>query len=119
MDSVQFWACAINVEILNYVSRCLSLIRPKGDVKSQIELKKTFKSSCRGYKVLTICCCQGSLDKHIKIVHQKERPFRCNACGVSFGQKVHMDSHISAVHNQVNKLFQSRVCWALVEFLID
>jgi hypothetical protein len=37
-------------------------------------------------------------------VHQKERPFKCNFCGTSFGQKVHMDSHISAVHNQVINL---------------
>ncbi len=37
-------------------------------------------------------------------MHQKERPFKCNFCGTSFGQKVHMDSHISAVHNQVINL---------------
>ena len=41
------------------------------------------------------------LDKHVRIVHNKERPFKCQLCGSSFGQKVHLDAHINAVHIQV------------------
>ena len=41
------------------------------------------------------------LDKHVRIVHNKERPFKCQLCGSSFGQKVHLDAHVNAVHIQV------------------
>lgn len=44
---------------------------------------------------------KSSLDKHVRIVHQKERPFSCRVCDQTFGQKVHLDAHVSAVHVQV------------------
>jgi hypothetical protein len=53
------------------------------------------------------------MDKHTRIVHQKERPFKCNFCGTAFGQKVHMDSHISAVHNQVGENIKRFFCKGL------
>ena len=51
----------------------------------------------------------GMLDKHIRIVHNKERPFKCHLCGASFGQKVHMDSHINAIHIQ-NRPYKCELC---------
>ena len=38
------------------------------------------------------------LDKHERLVHHKERPFSCHMCNKRFGQKVHLDVHISGVH---------------------
>jgi hypothetical protein len=44
---------------------------------------------------------KSSLEKHVRTVHHKERPFSCRICEASFGQKVHLDAHVSAVHVQV------------------
>ena len=38
------------------------------------------------------------LDKHVRLVHHKERPFSCHLCEKRFGQKVHLDVHMSGVH---------------------
>ena len=38
------------------------------------------------------------LDKHVKSVHLKERPYACHLCDKRFGQKVHLEVHMSGVH---------------------
>ena len=44
------------------------------------------------------CTSKASLDKHIHLVHKKERPFACQVCQRRFGQKVHLNVHMNAVH---------------------
>ena len=38
------------------------------------------------------------LDKHVRLVHTKERPFSCHLCDSRFGQKVHLERHMNGVH---------------------
>lgn len=38
------------------------------------------------------------LDKHVRSVHLKERPYSCHLCDKRFGQKVHLEVHMSGVH---------------------
>jgi hypothetical protein len=34
-------------------------------------------------------CCRSTLQKHISVIHDKERPYRCDLCpSAAFGQKV-------------------------------
>ena len=58
---------------------------------------------------------KSSLDKHVRIVHQKERPFSCRVCDQTFGQKVHLDAHVSAVHVQVRTI-GSRLIFLKLKF---
>jgi len=44
------------------------------------------------------CTSKASLDKHVHLVHKKERPFACQVCQRRFGQKVHLNVHMNAVH---------------------
>ena len=37
------------------------------------------------------CTSKASLDKHVHLVHKKERPFACQVCQRRFGQKVHLN----------------------------
>ena len=70
------------------------------------------------------------LDKHERLVHHKERPFSCHLCNKRFGQKVHLDVHISGVHlkerpygnclypflNNLLKVLKERLQLTLIEF---
>ena len=38
------------------------------------------------------------LDKHVRSVHLKERPYSCHLCDKRFGQKVHLEVHMNGVH---------------------
>jgi len=40
------------------------------------------------------------LTRHIKIVHNKERPYQCNQCLRKFGQSDKLTMHIKIVHNK-------------------
>gem|GEM_PF-4834878 len=50
---------------------------------------------------------KGNLNRHIKTVHEKQKPFKCEHCGRTFGQKEHLNKHIKVVHPQVNLLDNS------------
>ena len=41
---------------------------------------------------------EAMLDKHVRSVHLKERPYSCHLCDKRFGQKVHLEVHMSGVH---------------------
>ena len=38
------------------------------------------------------------LDRHVRLVHNKERPFSCHLCDKRFGQKFHLERHMAAIH---------------------
>uniref|UniRef100_A0ABD2WUY8 C2H2-type domain-containing protein n=1 Tax=Trichogramma kaykai TaxID=54128 RepID=A0ABD2WUY8_9HYME len=44
---------------------------------------------------------KGYLNKHIKMVHDSRKPFECEICSKSFGRKHYLEYHIDTVHNQV------------------
>lgn len=41
---------------------------------------------------------KGNLNKHIRTIHLRQRPFDCQKCGKSFAQKSVLQSHINTVH---------------------
>uniref|UniRef100_A0A7S1TE55 C2H2-type domain-containing protein n=1 Tax=Compsopogon caeruleus TaxID=31354 RepID=A0A7S1TE55_9RHOD len=43
---------------------------------------------------------KSNLNKHIRQVHEKLRPYGCNICGKKFGQKSSIDKHILVVHEK-------------------
>ena len=51
----------------------------------------------------------GSLKQHQKTVHEKVRPFKCERCDRSFGQRNHLRQHILVVHDKV-KMYACDVC---------
>lgn len=57
---------------------------------------------------------QGSLTKHIKVVHRGEKNYPCVICNMKFSQKSNLDSHFSRVHEErkicSNSRFECIVC---------
>ena len=47
------------------------------------------------YKIFTQ---KSDLNRHIKSVHQGEKPYPCADCGKDFSQKVHLIQHMRCVH---------------------
>ena len=45
---------------------------------------------------------RGDLERHIKVVHNKDRPFKCSKCHRTFGDKKNLRWHLS---NHDRKLF--------------
>ena len=45
---------------------------------------------------------RGDLERHIKVVHNKDRPFKCSKCHRAFGDKKNLRWHLS---NHDRKLF--------------
>lgn len=41
---------------------------------------------------------KGNLNKHIRVVHNKERPFECDVCASCFGLKSDLKRHRASVH---------------------
>lgn len=41
------------------------------------------------------------LQRHVKIVHDKTRPFKCSKCEMSFGQKAHLSSNHRSIHYEI------------------
>ena len=39
---------------------------------------------------------------HIKMVHERKRPFNCNSCNAQFFQNIQLKSHIESVHEKQN-----------------
>ena len=39
-----------------------------------------------------------SLSRHIRIVHEKSRPYVCTICNFAFGQKVNLNLHMTGFH---------------------
>ena len=50
-----------------------------------------------------------SMKKHITIVHEGEKPFKCSICNYSASTKQHLDMHITSVH-EVKKTFKCSIC---------
>lgn len=50
-------------------------------------------------------------NRHVRVVHQKQRPFVCDRCQAAFGEKSNMIKHIRMVHENV-RLFRCPHCSA-------
>lgn len=51
---------------------------------------------------------RGDLERHIKVVHNKDRPFKCSKCHRTFGDKKNLRWHLS---NHDRKLFHHCQVW--------
>ena len=56
---------------------------------------------------------RGDLERHIKVVHNKDRPFKCSKCHRTFGDKKNLRWHLS---NHDRKLFHHCQVWLIVDF---
>ena len=43
------------------------------------------------------------LNVHIKVIHDGIKEFECLYCGATFGQKIHMKTHVKRMHKDVSK----------------
>ena len=39
-----------------------------------------------------------NLKRHINLVHQENKPFKCKLCNIALAEKTYMNRHISSVH---------------------
>ena len=46
---------------------------------------------------------------HQRIIHDNEKPFKCEICQKKFGYKSTLDNHQRIVHDK-NKLFKCEIC---------
>ena len=49
------------------------------------------------------------MNKHIEIVHNGLKPFKCPKCALVFGFKKQMKFHVDKIHEK-NKLYQCHFC---------
>ena len=55
---------------------------------------------------------QRSLNRHVKVVHEKNLPFKCseNDCDKSFGEQHRLKNHVKEVHEGIRKTFLCNHC---------
>ena len=44
------------------------------------------------------CGQNGDMKKHVATVHDKKKPFKCEICGYTFALKADMKRHVQSVH---------------------
>ena len=49
------------------------------------------------------------LRRHVRIVHEKIKPFHCHVCGKNFGQKVNLSGHLQSKHKLSEEEVRNRV----------
>ena len=53
--------------------------------------------------------CRSYVKQHIKAVHNKEKPFKCEVCQTCFGEKVNLNRHQRTIHEN-DKPFKCGIC---------
>ena len=61
--------------------------------------KEKFKCTHEGCEFK--CSRNGHLQRHIKAVHEKLKPYNCDQCKTSFSQNGHLQTHIRDVHEKL------------------
>ena len=75
---------------------CNAIFYLKSNLKRHIERHKNVeerKFQCPMCPKLVV-----KLKKHIRLVHEKSRPYVCSICNFAFGQRVNLKVHISGFH---------------------
>ena len=75
----------------------LSIITNKGKI--------TFKCNICDYS----CYIKGSMNRHIRFVHEGKRPFKCKICDKPFFSKSHVNEHMESAHSE-NRPYKCRAC---------
>jgi uncharacterized Zn-finger protein len=52
---------------------------------------------------------KGHLNRHIRTVHEGDKPHECEICNKTFGQKGYLDTHIRTVHED-DKPYECKIC---------
>lgn len=52
---------------------------------------------------------RGDLQRHVKIVHERQKLYTCSTCGKSFGHSGHLNRHVNSVHLQ-RRRFKCPLC---------
>ena len=52
----------------------------------------------------------GTMTRHYKTVHLKEKPFKCAKCGLQYGTNSDLQRHLKTVHDKI-KDFQCDYCY--------
>lgn len=52
---------------------------------------------------------RGDLQRHVKIVHERQKLYSCSTCGKSFGHSGHLNRHVNSVHLQ-RRRFKCPLC---------
>ena len=62
-------------------------------------------------KFVNICSCakKCNMNRHIKMVHEEKKPFKCELCDKSFFQKVDRKKHVESIH-EGKKPFKCELC---------
>ena len=47
--------------------------------------------------------------KHIRAVHEKQKPYKCESCDSSFAQGAHLRAHVTAIHLGI-KPYKCEIC---------
>ena len=42
-----------------------------------------------------------NLKKHVEVVHEGIKPFKCSVCDVKFANKQHLKKHIETIHEEI------------------
>ena len=59
-----------------------------------------------------------SLRKHVEIIHQMERKFKCDKCEKSFGQSGTLKTHIKTIHEGIRN-YKCKQCSAAFASLMQ
>ena len=55
------------------------------------------------------CSQRSTMNVHVASVHERKKPFKCNICDYSCSQKGNMERHVSMVHEK-KKPFKCDIC---------
>lgn len=81
-----------------------------------------FRSRCTLWHLLLFFRCKycdrsfsisSNLQRHVRNIHNKEKPFKCHLCNRCFGQQTNLDRHLKK-HEHENVPGSKWHCWVLL-----
>ena len=80
---------------------CKKVFKSIAGRKSHVEINHEGKNPSHKCSFCEKCFFTNrELKKHVDTVHEKKRPYACDLCGMRFGQKPHLVTHLKGKHKQ-------------------